>query len=72
MVLIAGADGSFKERIDYSAYGQPILERTADFTVDVRAAFARAGRPCHPVLCGCELFAQTCASLFTQFNAAVL
>jgi RHS repeat-associated protein len=34
VVLIAGSSGSLKERTDFSAYGQPILERTADFDGD--------------------------------------
>ena len=34
VVLIAGSNNSRKERVDFSAYGQPILERTADFDGD--------------------------------------
>ena len=34
VVLIAGANGSLEERIDYTAYCEPILERTADFNGD--------------------------------------
>ena len=35
VVLIAGSSGSLKERTDFSAYGEPILERTADFAGEV-------------------------------------